>query len=521
MALLLPLFVTAPAHAGTYVVRACDTPAGKFPNHSWSFGVSRYFGGAGSCAPDISTFIWNNDAAIPPGQAGAIAFSAPPGASIADFRISRNVYFYNPTVPAAPRSPYVLFQLGGTAFAGAGDTPEREAVNAAAPSHWYGYPSQAADTGQGWVALKDFPALKGYRGGAGTLRISTGCAAGGTPCSLRSDGWITARVFGAEVTVDDPRRPVVTAAAFRPDGVTFGATDNAGIATAAVLDVTDPSAAHVVATRDYRAARSAAGATCDLARAQPCPTELRDEPLTGAVPAGRRSLVLRVEDVAGNVADSDAGVVQVGSPATSCTPGGPVVRARRSKRPIRYGRAAAIRGRVLAADGRTPAAGVAVQLFTRVLRARAGWLGAATATTRADGRFRATVAPGPSRAARVVLVEGAAVRCSRLLRVRVRAGVSLRLSRGAVRRGGRVRFTGRLRGGPARGRRLVIVQAFDGGRWRTFATARTSRRGRWATSYRFSGSASGSFRFRAVVRRQAGYPYATGKSRVRLVRVVA
>jgi hypothetical protein len=61
----------------------------------------------------------------------------------------------------------------------------------------------------------------------------------------------------------------------------------------------------------------------------------------------------------------------------------------------------------------------------------------------------------------------------------------------------------------------VIVQAFDGGRWRTFATARTGKRGRWATGYRFSGSASGS----AVVRSQAGYPYASGRSRERLVRV--
>jgi hypothetical protein len=525
-ALIVLLALAASAHAGTYVVRACDTPAGHFPNRSWSYGTGQYFGGRGACAKageDLATFVWPNSAAIPPDVAGGLAFTAPPGAAIADFRIDRNVYFYNPTVPDAPRSPYVLFELGATAFAGAGDTPRRESVNAFAPSHWYGYPSQAADTGQAWLALEDFPALKSYRGGATTLRITTGCAAGATACSLRSDGWITARVFGAEVTIDDPRRPVITAAGFRPDGVTFSVTDNAGIASATLLDVTDAAAAGVVAARDYRTGRSAAGETCDPARTQPCPTELRDEPLQGAVPSGRRSLVLRVVDVAGNVTQSAAGVVQVGSPATSCSPGGPVVRAwlagRRAARSVRYGRSAPVSGRVLAADGRTPAAGALVQLFTRVRHGHAGWLGEASTTTRSDGRFWVAVAPGPSRAVRAVLVDGAAVRCSRTLRLAVRAGVTLRISRAAVPRGGRARFSGRLRGGPARGGRLVIVQAFDGGRWRTFASARTGKSGRWRTSYRFSDDASGSFRFRAVVRSQAGYPYASGTSRVRLVRV--
>ena len=86
----------------------------------------------------------------------------------------------------------------------------------------------------------------------------------------------------------------------------------------------------------------------------------------------------------------------------------------------------------------------------------------------------------------------------------------------AVRRGQRVRFSGRLRGGPARRARLVVVQAHDGGRWRTFRTARTGRRGRWVTGYRFSsGAAARRYRFRAVVPRQAGYPYVRGTSRIR------
>jgi hypothetical protein len=517
VALLIPLAAAAPAQAGTYVVRACDTPAGKFPNRSWSYGTSQHFGGGGACTPDVYTLVWPDSAPIPPGSTGAIAFTAPAGATIADFRISRQVYHYNPTKPEGPRPPYVLFELGSTPFAGAADADpaKREAVHSATPSHWYGYPSQAADTGQGWVGLRDFPALRGYRGDASVLRISTGCAAGTTWCSLRGDGWIIARIFGAEVTVTDNRRPALSALRLGPGGATFNVADNAGVLTAELIDVTDPGVPRVLAARDYRN-----GGACDFTRPAPCPTDLRDEALGAAVPSGRRTLVLRVVDAAGNDAQSDPGVLQVGSPATSCSPGGTIVRASlargRGKRRVRHGRWTPVTGRVTA--GTTPLAGVPVQLFTRELRRRSGWVGGTSATTDARGRFRAAVAPGPSRTLRLVVEEGAAVRCSRTLRVLVRAGVTLRAAPRAVRRGERVRFSGRLRGGPARGSRLVVVQAHDRGRWRTFKTARTGRRGRWTAGYRFSSGAAGRrYRFRAVVPRQAGYPYVRGTSRIRSV----
>jgi hypothetical protein len=48
VALLVPLAAAATAHAGTYVVRACETPAGHFPNRSWTFATGQHFGGGGS-----------------------------------------------------------------------------------------------------------------------------------------------------------------------------------------------------------------------------------------------------------------------------------------------------------------------------------------------------------------------------------------------------------------------------------------------------------------------------------------
>jgi hypothetical protein len=111
--------------------------------------------------------------------------------------------------------------------------------------------------------------------------------------------------------------------------------------------------------------------------------------------------------------------------------------------------------------------------------------------------------------------------CSRDVRVNVRAGVTLRARPKRVPRGGRVRFRGRLLGKPIPSvGKLIDLQAFDGGRWRTFETTRANRKGRFRARYRFTRTFSPrTFRFRARARREARYPYALGTSKVVRVRV--
>jgi hypothetical protein len=78
-----------------------------------------------------------------------------------------------------------------------------------------------------------------------------------------------------------------------------------------------------------------------------------------------------------------------------------------------------------------------------------------------------------------------------------------------------VRFSGRVRGGPfPEAGKLVNLQAFYRGRWRTFALPRTDGRGRWSHRYRF-GATTGRVRysFRALIPREDGYPYGPGRSR--------
>jgi hypothetical protein len=111
---------------------------------------------------------------------------------------------------------------------------------------------------------------------------------------------------------------------------------------------------------------------------------------------------------------------------------------------------------------------------------------------------------------------GAATRftCSRRLALRVRAQVSLDASPRRLSGAGTVRFGGRLRGGhiPARGK-IVLLQAREAGRWRTFTATRSDRRGRFHARYRFSGS-PGRYPVRARVPEEGAYPFAAGTSRV-------
>ncbi len=70
--------------------------------------------------------------------------------------------------------------------------------------------------------------------------------------------------------------------------------------------------------------------------------------------------------------------------------------------------------------------------------------------------------------------------------LRVPAAATIRASRHTVRNGRRVRFTGKLRGRPYPPKGKVLdLQAFYRHKWRTFATPRAARRGRWMYHYRF------------------------------------
>jgi hypothetical protein len=84
-----------------------------------------------------------------------------------------------------------------------------------------------------------------------------------------------------------------------------------------------------------------------------------------------------------------------------------------------------------------------------------------------------------------------------------------------------VTFSGQVLGKPLPARGKVIdLQAFYRGKWRSFATPRANRNGQWKYRYRF-GATHGvvEYKFRARVIAEAAYPYDVGYSKTTTVRV--
>jgi hypothetical protein len=87
-----------------------------------------------------------------------------------------------------------------------------------------------------------------------------------------------------------------------------------------------------------------------------------------------------------------------------------------------------------------------------------------------------------------------------------------------LRNGQSVRFYGTIRGNKQR--KVLEVQVRKPGGWDTIASVRSDSTGRWSWRYRFRRTYEPTrYKFRARVRTEAGFPYATGHSRTRWVLV--
>jgi hypothetical protein len=187
----------------------------------------------------------------------------------------------------------------------------------------------------------------------------------------------------------------------------------------------------------------------------------------------------------------------------------------KTRRTISYGNSTTLTGQALGPD-RKPVPGAVVHVLD--VRARKD-LGQTVAGP--DGKFRFKVPRGPSRTLRAGIqwpTEGIFA-CGGSLSLKVRAGVRLNASR-RVRVRGRIQLSGRLLGGhiPPRGK-VVELQGWARGGWQVFRTVRSSHKGRFRTTYRLRTGARQTLRIRARVRRERGYPFTLGYSRVVRVRI--
>jgi hypothetical protein len=298
----------------------------------------------------------------------------------------------------------------------------------------------------------------------------------------------------------------------------------------------------VVAAEDYASTQTAQKTGCDFARPRPCP-DLKSEAIAASPAiAGKRTLLLRVTDAAGNQTVSPPFAVVARGPVNGSSGGdgarlvagfpGHAFRGRgkarhrigvlRPTKTVGFGHGKTVRGILRNAAGQ-PIAGADVRILVREDRLGAGYVDRGGVTTGTDGRFRLRLPKGSSRLVRLGYraFNGDDAFASRVnAHLNVRARISVRGPR-HVRPRGRATFTGRLVGRPFPPRGVTLdLQIFQPGRgWRVFGNARTRRNGRFVARYRFNSAGSGRFTFRLRLRPNDAYPYARGFSRRMRVRV--
>jgi len=198
-------------------------------------------------------------------------------------------------------------------------------------------------------------------------------------------------------------------------------------------------------------------------------------------------------------------------------------RGRRSKRRCRtvvrgravaFGKRSTSHGKLTSRDG-APLANAAIVIDAQ-LRSGGPFTRLGAVRTDATGAFRFPIPAGPSRTVRYrydgtnTMLPAAATRTTK-----VAAAARLSASRRRVRNGEAVRFKGRLLGKPIpKAGKVLALQAKVGRRWRTFATPRANAKGVFKHRYRFT-STTGvrRYAFRALVAREAAYPYERGTSK--------
>jgi hypothetical protein len=544
LALALAAWTPATAEAGTYHVYACSAGGASWGNHSWT-------------GPPVPGLVVDTDCtqgaliglridggkAIANGASASLTFTSPPGTTIADFTLDRHLDFRSNPPLADTRPLYALYLLGGVPFIGAGDYhhPTRDRLNQF--GGWYGYPQNNATLSRRTTSLRQFGALAGYAGDATTLSIQVGCFKRATNCSGPAGGRVYHVLYGIDVTIDDPQPPAPTVSAEGllaggprngSDPVVLGAVDNAGIRRVELHDVTDPAATQLVGAEDYTAAPTESGATCSLRLAKTCPNLARELVRPTSLQVGRRLLLVRTIDAAGNRTDRGPYPIDVVTPSdrgalngVGATETGTLTARFRGGhgqvRTVRYGKKVRIAGSLVNAVGQ-PIGGAEIDLVTTNERRGAVPIERKSFRTLADGTFMGTAGAYASRQLRLAWrsrVNDAHYAASDDLTLRTRAAATLRPSTHRPRLGRRLTLSGRLRA-PASGV-TVILQGRRAGakRYTTFADTTTGRSGRFRVSYRFrdSGSRGKAFRFRAKLRAGKRYPFATGYSRRVSVRV--
>jgi hypothetical protein len=383
------------------------------------------------------------------------------------------------------------------------------------------------------------------------MTVSAGCWQGSAGCTLAGNANVVLELYGSRVTITDTTVPAITGLdsdGLRAPGtrsgdepLTFSATDNVGLRRAEIVDVTDAGNPQVVASQDYATTQTAQKTRCDFTRPRPCP-DLKNETIAASPAiAGRRTLLLRVTDAAGNQTVSAPFAIVARGPVNGSGGGdgarlvagfpGHATRGRgksrhrvgvlRPTKTVGWGHGALVRGILRNAAGQ-PVGGANLRLLVRELKLGSSYTDRGGVTTASDGRFSFRITRGASRRIRVAYRAYAGddrLAAKSDVTLKTKARITLHAPRRVGARG-TARFRGTLPGHPLPPRGVTLeLQAYQPGRgWRTVKTTRTRKGGVYSTRYHFN-SAGGRFTFRVRLRPNDSYPYARAASRHVRVRV--
>jgi hypothetical protein len=180
-----------------------------------------------------------------------------------------------------------------------------------------------------------------------------------------------------------------------------------------------------------------------------------------------------------------------------------------------YGRTVLITGHVVAPGG-APVTGAHVHVLHRDRLDGAGMVPAGEVVTDGTGRFRYVTTAVRSRTIRFAYraqVGDMAIADTTDVALSVAPRITLRRNRSSLRNGQVVTFSGAVAGAPGNARKVVELQVKKGRRWMTFRSTRLHK-GAFRERYRFVNTRSRqTYVFRARVRQESGFPFASGASK--------
>lgn len=531
------LLAPSPATAGRYTVYGCRTPAGGVaPTSGW---VPSYIGSwvttDNSCPTGGSLHVaLNAGASHPFGNEAKWTFEAAPNTRIAAFRGER-------------ASRVGAGQAYGAPGAILGHDPEYlEACYQAFSCSGHG-------SFDAWAAPGNTFNFNGLDSSVVYIAAVCGGGQGGT-CPAE-DPAALASLYRSEIVISDaldPQPSAATGTLTQSGGhsgtqeITFNITDQGSGIYRGLVEI-DGAVVQDQAINSNGGkcvdANPGNGDRYEFFDRQPCKLSANTTVSfdTKRVSDGDHTIRVLVLDAAGNPATvfgpaafrvvNGQGVAAVGRGAPNGLRASDAarlnVRFARTSAPTyatRFGRLVTIRGRLLN-ERDEGIANAAVDVFGRTLANGASERLLTTVRTTEDGSFTVTM---PRRLASQVLrvvyrshVSDRLEAASARLTLKVKAGVKLSIRPRRVRNRQAIIFRGRLLGRPLpRAGKLVEMQVRFPTGWRTFATLRSRRTGTFRYRYRFLRTTQPTtYRFRVRARKEAGYPYATGVSRVVRVRV--